>query len=108
MNLKFGMTCVLAGSLLFPAVSAFSADVDQAHPMTFVKDSVITSKIKTKLASEHMASLRHITVDTDDQGIVWLGGSAADQVQVDKAESIARNTDGVRAVKNHIVVKADD
>jgi osmotically-inducible protein OsmY len=39
--------------------------------------------------------------------VVWLGGTANTQLQVDKAESVARNTDGVRAVKNHIVVRSD-
>jgi hyperosmotically inducible protein len=107
MKLKFGLACLLAGSLLAPAIAVYADDVDQPHPMNFVKDSAITSLIKTKLAAEHLASLRHITVDTDDHGIVWLGGTANTQFQVDKAEDIARKTDGVRAVKNHITVKSD-
>jgi len=107
MKLKFGAICVLAGSLLSPMVVAYADDVDQAHPMHFVKDSAITTLIKTKLAAEHMASLTNIKVDTDDQGVVWLSGNATTQAQIDKAEAIARGTDGVRAVKNQIVVKTN-
>ena len=107
MELKFGLACLLTGSLLFPVIAVHADDVDQPHPMNFVKDSAITSLIKTKLAAEHLSSLRHITVDTDDKGVVWLGGTANTQLQVDKAEYVARKTDGVRAVKNHIVVKSD-
>ena len=108
MNLKFGFACLLAGSLLSAAITVQADDVDQSHPMRVVKDSAITGLIKTKLAAEHLSSLRHITVETDDHGVVWLGGSASTQLQVDKAEEIARRTDGVRAVKNHIVVRSDD
>jgi hyperosmotically inducible protein len=107
MKLKFGLACLLAGSLLCPAIVVYADDVDQPHPMNFVKDSAITSLIKTKLAAEHLSSLHNITVDTDDRGVVWLGGTANTQRQVDKAEEVARKTDGVRAVKNHIIVKSD-
>ncbi len=107
MKIKLGLACLLAGSLLFPALAVHADDVDQSHPLNLVKDSAITSLIKTKLAAEHLSSLSHITVDTDDHGVVWLGGSASTQLQVDKAEEVARKTDGVRAVKNHIVVRSD-
>jgi hyperosmotically inducible protein len=105
MKLKFGATCLIVGSLLAPIAFAYADDVDQAHPMHLVKDSAITTLIKTKLAGEHLSSLTKINVDTDDQGVVWLSGTATTQGQIDRAEAIARSTDGVRAVKNHIVVK---
>jgi len=107
MKINFGLTYLLVGCLLCSALVAHADDVDQSHPMNFVKDSAITSLIKTRLAAEHFLSLRYITVDTDDHGVVWLGGSASTQLQVDKAEEIARKTDGVRAVKNHIAVRSD-
>ncbi|PRC91427.1 BON domain [Solimicrobium silvestre] len=107
MKPKFGTMCVLVGSLLTITAVAYADDVDQHHPMTFIKDSAITSLIKTKLAAEHLSTLKNIKVDTDDKGVVWLSGYAPSQMLVDKSESIARNTDGVRAVKNNIVVKMD-
>jgi hyperosmotically inducible protein len=73
-----------------------------------VKDSVITSKIKSKLAAEHVTSLGRIHVDTDKNGVVWLSGSARTQAAIDKAVEIARSTEGVKDVKNDLVVKKDD
>jgi hyperosmotically inducible protein len=82
-------------------------DQDRSHPGTFVKDSVITSKIKTTLAAQHAGSLMHIKVDTDDQGVVWLSGKAKTQDDIDAAVSIARATKGVRDVHSTIRL-ADD
>ena len=96
----------VAGTLM-PAAAALADDVDASHPGTFVKDSAITASIKTKLAAEHLKSLKDIRVDTDDKGIVWLSGRAATDYDAKKAETIARQTDGVRAVKNDIAVRAD-
>jgi hyperosmotically inducible protein len=47
-------------------------------------------------------------VDTDKDGVVWLSGSARTQAAIDKAVSIARNTEHVRSVHNGIKIKADD
>lgn len=85
-----------------PLLSFADADV---HPVTYVKDSVITAKIKAKLAAEHFSSLTKINVDTDQDGAVWLTGSAADQADIDKALSIAHSTEGVSTVKSQIVIK---
>ncbi|MBV8636044.1 MAG: BON domain-containing protein [Burkholderiaceae bacterium] len=99
---------ILVAGTLLPAAGAFADDVDASHPGTFIKDSAITTAIKAKLATEHVKSLKDIQVDTDDKGVVWLTGHARTDSDVKKAEAIARQTDGVRAVKNQIVVKADD
>ncbi len=96
-------TCFVISTLLSP-VAGYTADsdTDRSHPGVFVKDSVITTKIKAKLAKEKMSSLVHIRVDTDKDGVVWLSGRAKTQVQIDKAVSIAHDTEGVTEVKNHI------
>lgn len=83
-------------------------DTDRSHPGVFVKDSAITTKIKTKLAAEHLTSLGRIHVDTDKDGVVWLSGSARSQEGIDKAIAIARETEHVRSVHNDLVVKLDD
>jgi hyperosmotically inducible periplasmic protein len=99
---------VAAGLLAGAAVYAQDADVDRSHPKAFVKDSVITSKIKSKLAAEHITSLGRIRVDTDEDGVVWLSGSADSREAVQRAEAIARDTDGVRGVHSSLVVRHDD
>jgi hyperosmotically inducible protein len=70
-----------------------------------VDDSVITAKVKTKLAAKHMATLTDIKIDTDNQGVVWLSGKAPTKDASDLAEMIAKDTDGVTAVHNKIVVR---
>jgi hyperosmotically inducible periplasmic protein len=105
----FATTCVLLGTLLgSTAIIAQDADTDRSHPAAFVKDSAVTMKIKTKLASEHLTSLGRIHVDTDENGVVWLTGSARSQQAIDKAVSIARNTEHVKSVHSEIVIKQDD
>jgi hyperosmotically inducible periplasmic protein len=84
------------------------SDTDRSHPGNFVKDSAITTKIKSKLAAEHITSLGRIHVDTDKDGVVWLSGTARSQAAIDKAVSIARDTEHVVSVHNDIQIKADD
>jgi hyperosmotically inducible protein len=105
----FATTCLLVGALLGSSVLiAQDSDADRTHPVTFVKDSAITTKIKTKLATEHLTSVGRIHVDTDQDGIVWLTGSARSQEAIDKAVSIARDTEHVKSVHSDLVVKLDD
>ena len=85
-----------------------SGDVDHSSPKAFVKDSAITSKIKSKLAAEHLGSLKHIHVDTDANGMVYLSGTANNQADIDKAVSIAQSTEHVTSVRNDLTVRADD
>jgi len=99
----------LVGPLLAPvAVRAADGDSDRAHPTAFVKDSVITAKVKTKLAADKIGSLAQIHVDTDRSGVVVLSGSAKSQERADAAVSIARATEGVTSVRNDIKIKSDE
>jgi hyperosmotically inducible periplasmic protein len=109
MKMKLAVMAFLAaGSLLGSIAIAQDSDTDRSHAKSFVKDSAITTKIKSKLAAEHVSSLGRIHVDTDKDGMVWLSGSARSQAAIDKAVEIARGTEGVKDVKNDLVVKKDD
>ena len=104
-------TSIIAFGMLVGPVAALAVedmDNDRSHPTAFVKDSAITAKIKTKLAAEHLTSVGHIHVDTDKEGIVWLTGSARSQEAVDKAVSIARETEHVKSVHSDLTVQKDD
>jgi hyperosmotically inducible protein len=108
MKYKLATTCFVIGSVLAPvAAYAADSDTDRSNPANFVKDSVITTKIKTKLAAEHLGSAKHIQVDTDKNGIVWLSGTANSQDEVNQAVTIARNTEGVKSVKSELKVQKD-
>jgi hyperosmotically inducible periplasmic protein len=112
MNFKLAATLLATGALLgsfaVHAATETNTDTDRTHPKTFMKDSVITTKVKTHLAQEKMGNLVHIHVDTHGHGAVVLTGTAHTQDQIDKAVSIAQATEGVTSVKSKIHVKKDD
>jgi hyperosmotically inducible protein len=108
MKHKLATTCFVIGSVLAPvAAHAADGDTDRSKPKTFVRDSVITTKIKAKLAAERPASAKHIKVDTDKNGVVWLSGTTDSQAEADKAIEIARNTEGVKSVNTRLKVQKD-
>jgi hyperosmotically inducible periplasmic protein len=105
---SIAMSLVLASGVVGTVAVAQDSDMDRSQPKVFVKDSVITTKIKTKLAAEHLSSLARIHVDTDENGVVWLSGSARDQLAIDRALSIARDTEGVKDVKSTVEIRSDE
>ena len=114
MNTKSTAIFFVAGALMLP-LTGYAADPnrdpDRDPPTTakqFVKDSVITTKIKSDLMTtgipNGLPSLIHISVDTDDKGAVTLSGSAESQKAVERAGAIARAVAGVTSVENLIQV----
>ena len=108
MSHKFATACFVIGTLMAP-MAAYSADpdADRMNPEAFVKDSVITTKVKTKLASEHLGSLGNVRVDTDKDGVVFLSGSVRTQEEANRAVAVARETEGVRSVNSKLTVKPE-
>ena len=108
MRHKLATACFVISAVVVPvAAHAVDSDTDRNKPATFVKDSVITTKIKSKLASEHLGSVKHIQVDTDKDGVVWMSGTVNNQGEAEKAITIARNTEGVRSVHSELKVQKD-
>ena len=102
---KYATAFVVIGALLAPVTgNAEDRDKDRAHPTAWVKDSVITAKIKAKYAEDKQVSMRRIRVDTDDAGKVQLSGTARSNAEKRKAAEIAKNTEGVISVDNRIRV----
>jgi hyperosmotically inducible periplasmic protein len=102
-------TLLLSATVALGSVFAMSAIAgpgdDTATVGTYVKDSAITTKVKTKLAAKHLSTLTKIQVDTDKNGVVWLSGTAPTKDAKDLAGMITKDTDGVTAVHNNIVVE---
>ena len=110
MKTQLAMTCIVFGALLGSAAAIAGDDAKAVGTSTavFVKDSAITTKIKTKLAADHLTSLGRIHVDTDKNGIVWLTGTARSQEAIEQAVSLARKTEHVKSVHNDLTVRLDD
>jgi len=71
---------------------------------TAVKDTAITTDIKTRFAADSTVSATKIKVETTN-GVVRLSGTVNSKVEADKAVEIAKKVDGVKKVKSEIVVK---
>ena len=99
---------ILGALSLSTVVIAQETDSDRMHPLTFVKDSAITTKIKAKLGDDKMSSLVHVHVDTDAHGAVVLSGTVKSAQQQDRAVQIAKDTEGVTSVRNNLSIKKDD
>lgn len=103
MKIQIAASCLMAGLFMLP-IAGYTAD---SAPTTYVKDSVITTKVKAELAAEKMTSLVHIGVDTNQKGEVMLSGTVKSKAEADKAVSITRAVKGVTSVDNQIKVVPD-
>ena len=98
--------CFVIGAALIPVAGhADDLDKDRASPKEFVKNSVITAKIKAKMAKDKQVKATHIKVDTDRNGVVQLSGYAGSQAEADKAFSIAQSVKGVVSIRSDIKVE---
>lgn len=109
MKNNFLLTVMTLGTLLAPmATYADDSDGNRSEAKVYVNDAAITTKIKAKLAKEHIANTLKINVDTINNGEVTLTGTTKTKLDAEKAVSIAQTTEGVKNVKNEIKVKTDD
>jgi hyperosmotically inducible periplasmic protein len=102
MNIRIAL--VAAAIPLMGSVAVYATDSDTQYPGMYVKDSAITTKVKTKLLAKHPTLLSEVQVNTDHDGNVWLSGKVPTEQASQLAEEIARDTTGVKSVHNHIVV----
>jgi hyperosmotically inducible protein len=68
-------------------------------------DGWITTKVKSKLAADPEVSALNVSVTTEE-GVVFLTGRVANEHQREEAVRLARNTEGVRDVVDHLSVGA--
>ncbi|MCE5275840.1 MAG: BON domain-containing protein [Deltaproteobacteria bacterium] len=70
----------------------------------YVDDSVITTKVKAAIFEEPTLKSLQIKVKTY-QGVVQLSGFVDSDQRVKKAGEIAGSVEGVKSVKNDLIVK---
>jgi osmotically-inducible protein OsmY len=93
--------------VLLMLIATFAAcAATRTHTSTgeFIDDSAITTKIKAQLANDDFLKSFQISVESR-QGIVQLSGFVNSQEAVNKAGQIARGVEGVKSVKNDLIVK---
>jgi len=90
--------------MLIAAFAACASTSKKESTGEYIDDSVITTKVKTLLATDDFLKSFQIGVETY-KGSVQLSGFVATQKTADKAEEIARGVNGVESVKNDLIVK---
>lgn len=69
-----------------------------------VDDATITAAVKSKLVADKAANLTRIDVDTNN-GTVYLNGTVETPEQKTRAEQLAWQASGVKAVVNNLQVQ---
>ena len=92
--------------LLMLTVTFAACASTSTHESTgeYIDDSVITTKVKSLLAADDFLKSFQISVETY-QGTVKLSGFVVSQKAADKAVEIVRSVNGVKSVKDSLVVK---
>ncbi len=103
MNLR-NLLAATAMALILVVGTACSVTRGQQTVGEYVDDASITAGVKARLLDDPDVGGLSITVETMD-GEVMLSGFAKTSKERSDAERIARRVDGVRAIKNGIVVR---
>src|SRR5215470_15593082 len=93
--------------LMMLSVAAAGCSVNSGQESTgeYVDSAAISTKVKTKLASDGgMTLANQVKVETL-KDVVQLSGFVPTESDRTKAEQIAWSVDGVRGVKNDIIVQ---
>lgn len=106
MKLQYIAGLMIAAGLVLPLASHAAGDGDsnRSSARTWVKDSIITTKIKAQLAANQPLSIAKLHVDTDASGYVRLTGQVQSRSDADRAVAIAKMVEGVSGVDNQIKV----
>ena len=91
-----------AGRQLQEAGKATEGKIREAGKV--IDDATLTTKVKSALVTEPGLKSGDIDVDTTN-GVVTLQGTADTAENRQKAAQVASNVEGVKAVKNQIVVR---
>ena len=97
--------CIVLAPMLTVGVAGCSVQQGQESTGQYIDSAAISTKVKAKLASDGSATLaQQVKVETL-KDVVQLSGFVPSQVDRTKAEQIAWSVDGVRGVKNDIIVQ---
>ena len=95
---------IVMALLLVVSVTDCSSTRTRASTGQYIDDSTITAKVKSKLLADRDVRGLAIVVETY-KGVVQLSGFANNQTEIDQAELLAKQTEGVKAVQNSIRLK---
>jgi len=85
------------------AYGGYKGATDERSVGTIMDDSILSTKIKTKMIGDEFVKARNIDVDVLN-GVVYLIGVVESSSQKRMAAGIARGVEGVRHVENQLLV----
>jgi osmotically-inducible protein OsmY len=94
----------LASALTVVTTTGCAVARDQESVGEYVDDATLTTRVKGKFAADPTVSAMSISVETL-KGVVQLSGFAKSSDERAMAEKLARNTSGVKGVRNDIAVR---
>jgi osmotically-inducible protein OsmY len=103
MNIANKLFCLVIGASVLCAAPALQGCRTTESPGTQMSDSAITTKVKAKMIADKDVAAHNVDVNTEE-GIVYLMGRVKTPQEKMEAEKIARETEGVRGVVNHLQV----
>jgi hyperosmotically inducible protein len=106
MIMVVAVSVIGAATLVTTGCKSNSGPEEKRTAGTYVDDSAITAKIKSKMIGDSVVKAHQINVDTF-QGNVQLNGFVDNQSQKSRAEEIARNTAGVLSVQNNLQLRPE-
>jgi len=93
------ISCILLISLLNCASTSTSSSTGE-----YLDDTVITTKVKALLVKDAALKSFQVSVKTF-KGVVQLSGFVDTARTRDRAEEITRSVDGVKSIKNNLILK---
>ncbi len=82
----------------------YKSKIQDKNTKRALADSLITTKVKTAILAEKGLKTMQISVETQ-KGIVLLSGFVDSTAQIARAEQVAEGVEGVKSVKNALVLK---
>ncbi|MCW0235981.1 MAG: BON domain-containing protein [Ferrovibrio sp.] len=98
---SLAVVAMLGGAV---AVSACSSTPKQESTGEYIDSAAITTKVKAELVKDPVTKAGQISVETFKDS-VQLSGFVDSAASKARAEQIARSVQGVRSVRNDLVVK---
>jgi hyperosmotically inducible periplasmic protein len=97
------VTAVVA-AVLIATLAACAGGPAKRSTGEYIDDKTINTKVKAALLNDARVSGIQVNVETYD-GVVQLSGFVDDPEQIPRATEVAQGVEGVRAVRNDLIVR---
>jgi osmotically-inducible protein OsmY len=99
-----GLLRALGVALVAAALAACAGAPTKESTGELIDDTVITTKVKSKLVGDKEVSALDVQVETF-KGTVQLSGFVGSERERERAAELARSVDGVKEVRNDLQLK---